>query len=218
MTDRNPGGPLILMAAMGVELGPFRRQLYEPKRHDVGLAGLLWGTQVLLIRTGMGEEADFFCEKLGPLEARGVLALGIAGALDDTLRPGDVVIATEVMRRTQDAIHTDQGMAAGLVDAARAVAVPIRSGRLYTAEQFVDDEAVRHHLRQETGALTVDMETYAMARYAKKQGLPLAALRAVSDGADAKALATAAFYLPKVIGQYEKIIQHWLTVQNPFSS
>lgn len=219
MIDKGcPQGPLILMAAMGVELSPFRRQLRERQKHDVGILGTLWGTKVLLIRTGMGREAASFCERLAPLKAVSVLSLGIAGALDESLKPGDVIIGRDVWKKGRDPIPTDKATTGQLEKAARRARVLAHTSRLATADQFVDDKTLRRRLRQETKALSVDMETYAMASYAQKQGLPFVALRSISDGADKNALAMAALHLSQAIGQYEKIIHYWLSVMKPFSS
>jgi 4-hydroxy-3-methylbut-2-enyl diphosphate reductase len=108
----------------------------------------------------------------GPDEA--VAVAGFGGALDDGLRPGDVLVADEV--RAPDAVYpcTDPKR---LAEEIAALGVTTRIGPLFTA-----DHIVRGHERErlaKAGARAVDMETAPVA--AAAAGRPLAAVRVIVD-------------------------------------
>ena len=118
----------------------------------------------------------------GP-EISAVLSFGIAGGLDPSLEPGDLVSATRI-RATAGAWPVDMAWAAFL---ARATAA--RLGVLAGSATALVDPGAKKSLHAMTGALTVDMESQLAAAFAARRGIPFAALRAVAD--------TAAEVLPK---------------------
>ncbi len=107
-----------------------------------------------------------------------VLSFGIAGGLDPSLVPGDLVAATRI-RASAGAWPADMAWAAWL---ARATAA--RLGVLAGANAAVADPAAKKALRAMTGAVAVDMESQQAAAFAARRGLPFAALRAVADTAE----------------------------------
>lgn len=111
-------------------------------------------------------------------EIGGVLSFGIAGGLDPSLVPGDLVVAARV-RGPGGAWRADLAWAATLVRATGA-----RLGTLAGATAVVADPGAKRALHAATGgALAVDLESEAAAAFAARRGLPFAALRAVADPA-----------------------------------
>jgi len=97
-----------------------------------------------------------------------ILSCGIAGALDPSLRPGDVVIDGNVLlveRLGQALPHAHRGGVLG-------------NGAITATA------AEKRILHERTGAIAVDMESHVAARVAVRKGLPFAALRVISDCAD----------------------------------
>jgi hopanoid-associated phosphorylase len=118
-----------------------------------------------------------------PPRCRAVVSFGIAGGLDPSLKPGDVVIGTGIVtpagRRPADldAAATLVGLLAGLPN------------RVISADLAGVDAAVlavseKADLRERTGAAAVDMESHVAAAFAGRHGLPFAALRVICDPAD----------------------------------
>jgi adenosylhomocysteine nucleosidase len=114
---------------------------------------------------------------------------GICGALDPSLRAGDLILARAVMRSGSQALRPDPRC----LEAARVAlrsGLPtggsgptfISSGLLTVTDPVVRSEA-RRDLWNEYGAAGVDMETYGLASAAQDRGLPWLAIRAVSDKA-----------------------------------
>jgi 4-hydroxy-3-methylbut-2-enyl diphosphate reductase len=124
-----------------------------------------WATGGL--RTGMGART---------FEAAGdaVVIAGLCGALDPGLRPGDLVVASEV-RAGDEAVVC----ATDLAERLGARVGPVVS---------LDHVARRDEKRRlaETGALAVDMESFWLARHAAPR--PVAVVRAVVDTRDRRLL------------------------------
>src|SRR5213593_1699869 len=110
------------------------------------------------------------------LEGAGAVAVaGFCGALDPSLRPGDVVVATEV--RGPDGARPCPS--AGILAAAlTTMGITARVGPLVSMDHVVSGSE-RERLRVETGALAVDMESAWLAAAAGDR--PFAVLRIVVD-------------------------------------
>lgn len=99
-----------------------------------------------------------------------LVSFGVAGALRDDLRVGDVLDATRVV----DGSGTTLWEGAGL--GVRG-ALP---GTVLASEVLVHDAAERRRLRETSGADAVDMESGVLARSGRLAGV----VRAISDGVE----------------------------------
>lgn len=102
-------------------------------------------------------------------QARGwVLSTGLAGALDPTLKPGDIVIdgETALLARLEQALPE------------------AHVGTIIGSDRIVGTAAEKGALRNHSGALAVDMESHVAARIALRHGLYFAAVRVISDSAE----------------------------------
>lgn len=105
--------------------------------------------------------------------ARFVIASGFAGGLDARLRVGDLVVATNFS-------------SPALLGESRAVAASrarVFFGALISQPRPAETIAEKTALASSTGALAVDMETAAIAAACRDAGIPLLAVRAISDSA-----------------------------------
>ena len=93
-----------------------------------------------------------------------VLSVGFAGALDDTLRVGDILEARYVVD-AQDGTTTDAGFGSGVLVSFSSVAGHEQKAKLARAYR----------------AQAVDMEAAAVAKGAEARGLRFAAVKAISD-------------------------------------
>jgi hopanoid-associated phosphorylase len=113
---------------------------------------------------------------------RAVISFGLAGGLDPALRPGDLVVATEVAatgRRWKSHPGLVESLAASLEKYPDAPTL----GRLAGVEAVVLDAVTKAKLRDATGAAAVDMESHVTAEFAAVHQLPIVALRAICDPA-----------------------------------
>jgi adenosylhomocysteine nucleosidase len=109
----------------------------------------------------------------------GVVSFGLCGALDPALRVGDLVIG-ESVADAGGCYVADADWAARIA----ALLPDARLGRFARAERPVASAAEKAALRQSTGAIAVDLESFPVGKLARWFGVPFAVIRAVSDAAD----------------------------------
>jgi adenosylhomocysteine nucleosidase len=164
-----------IIAAMPGELKPLVRGWVKmPVARGSGIR--MWqierdGGELVAVCAGMGaaaaRRAFVAAEFAGSLDA--VLSMGWAGALTASAKPGDCYVVSQVIdAQTGERFELD---AAG-------------SCRLVTTAS-VADEREKHRLAASYGATIVDMEAAQVARLAEIRGIPVHAIKAVSDGLDA---------------------------------
>ncbi len=93
----------------------------------------------------------------------GVILAGLAGGLDPMLRIGDVVCEGPAEKPWED--------------------LPLRRGKIYTADHLVATAIEKERLFRETGCLAVDMEGEIVRAAAESAGVPFLHIRGISDSA-----------------------------------
>lgn len=159
-TDR--AGDWVLFAPMRMEAHALRRALPSgvPLRRTG--RGLLRATRAA---AGYGETSA-------------LAVAGIAGGLDPALRPGDVVVATEVRRDSRTGDEALPCPSAPMIAAAlRRQGLTVHLGPVVSSDRLVDG-ADRARLAA-TGALAVDTESSALL--AGPPGRPTACVRVIAD-------------------------------------
>lgn len=119
------------------------------------------------------------------LLAEGVGALlswGVAGGLEPTLQPGDLVLATGVASANGEA-GVDARWHERLVRALEQAGLRACPGKLWSHTGVVADVAGKRRLAGH-GCVAVDMEAASVAQVATDAGVPFAAVKAVSDPLD----------------------------------
>lgn len=169
---------------------------------SVGANGGAAGERPLLIVTGLYSEARIaagagmtvVCSSSDPgqlrakLDAfdhssvRGIISFGIAGGLDPSLKPGDLVVASEIMT-ADERWATAAALSENLVERTNIGRRRIVGGTIVGAEEIILHPRDKVVLHKETGATAVDMESHIAAAYAASVGLPFAALRVINDPA-----------------------------------
>ena len=104
------------------------------------------------------------------LPAGSLVSFGVAGALRDDLRVGDVLDATRVV----------DGSGATLWEGAGLGVRGALAGTVLASDVLVHDAAERRRLHEASGADAVDMESGVLARSGRLAGV----VRAISDGVD----------------------------------
>ncbi len=144
------------------------------------------GSPVAVLVSGMGrgraaEAAAWGIERVRPAA---VISTGCGGGLDPELRPGDVVVASEVRGEGAGSIPVDEDWTLRLRRAAERAGLGARSGPIYSSGAILDTAASKRAVRSASGAIAVEMEAAAIAAAARRAGLPFAAVRAILDGAE----------------------------------
>jgi adenosylhomocysteine nucleosidase len=158
---------------------PYEFENWE-KRRDFDLFKANFGSnEVTVLLTGIGgENADKAMRTL-PIEIHDVcISTGLAGALDASLKRGDIVVARtsktidQKLRRESDPALVDFAVACG----ARAVNISL------TSEKIVATADEKQELSR-SGSV-VEMESSHVLTAAEKHHVPAVAVRAISDAAD----------------------------------
>jgi 4-hydroxy-3-methylbut-2-enyl diphosphate reductase len=135
-----------------------------------------------LERCGMGlRRVEEWLPRLDELRPEAVVVAGLAGGLDPSLRPGDVLVATEV----RDARgRTVLRAAAPLVAELRRMGLRVRSGPMVSEDRIIHGVRERAELAA-TGALAVDMESAPIVRAVGRLpgAMPVAVVRVIVDTA-----------------------------------
>ncbi len=111
-------------------------------------------------------------------QAKCLISFGIAGGLAPHLRPGDVILSTEVIGddrrwRPHQSFHDEM---ADLAPRIGAIAGPVLGSR-----DIIATEEDKTRAWRDTGALAVDLESAIVARTAEAAGIPFLVLRTVAD-------------------------------------
>ncbi len=174
--------------------------------HEARNAVARWadrGFKPILAVTGLAMEAriaagpgvDVVCSACDPGRLRALLQLlnpdsysavvsfGISGALDPALRPGDIVVAAEIRSET-GTLPVAPGLARALADRlGRNGRTPVCASIAGTNAPVLE-AATKASLWQATGAAAVDMESHVAASFGAAAGLPVCAVRVISDPAE----------------------------------
>lgn len=113
-------------------------------------------------------------------QARCLVSFGVAGGLAPHLRPGDVVVSTEVVVDGQRWQSGPGFQSEALAMATRLGAVV---GPVYGAADIIATEKDKRRAWEDTGALAVDLESAIVARTAEAVGIPFLVLRTIADPA-----------------------------------
>lgn len=166
------------------------------------------GQSALMVQTsGIGcERAARAAHELVRAGARSLLCWGVAGALDPSLRCGDILLASEVICDAPLTLQLESMRAVVLPARARLRTCatwleqleaglirqgPVVRGAILTATELVCEVPLKARLFRETAAVAVDMESAAVGVVARLHGVPFMALRVIVD--------TAADELPRVL-------------------
>ena len=142
-------------------------------------AQILGGPDLRAVPSG-GRAAALEAALLAAAEGvEAIVSLGIGGALAPGLQPGDWVVATDIVAEGLSA-PTDTAWSAAIAERLPGA----RTGAILGSNAMLTRAAEKADAHRRCGALAVDMESHAAARVAARLGLPLAAVRVISDAAD----------------------------------
>lgn len=131
--------------------------------------------ELVLARTGMGHNRALqgTRELLEHFPVKYVICSGFAGALNPELKVGDLLIAENMsdpvlLQIASNLEFKDNG---------------IKKGKVFSVDRPILSMKEKRRFFYSTGAMAVDMETSAVREQTLKFGIPLLAVRAISDTA-----------------------------------
>ena len=139
------------------------------------------GPGVQVICSGDGRHLAASLERALAVAGRcpGLVSFGVAGGLAAELHPGSCVVASEVVFEERR-LPTDAAWSQHLM---RTIPGAVY-GPLVGVPAPVADPASKSELHLRTGAIAVDMESHVVADMAAAHGLPMIAIRVITDPAE----------------------------------
>jgi 4-hydroxy-3-methylbut-2-en-1-yl diphosphate reductase len=152
-------------------------------------------------KTGMGPEKSLAAAaRLAREPGDALLVLGFCGGLDEHSRPGEVIVAEEVLAAGDEGhepVSASCDGVGGLVDALRAAGMNVRTGPIVGVAKIATGKR-REQLRA-AGALAVDMESAWLA--AGAAGRPFGVVRVVLDSPSHE------LFRPQALGWMPRVAQ-----------
>ena len=144
--------------------------------------------------------------------ARGVVSFGVAGGLSPDLEPGTCVIGSSIVSGTDriNRIDTHGDWSKNLL---RAIPGAV-GGTLYGSYGPVTHPRTKAALYKKTGAIAVDMESHIVGGVAAAHGLPMAAVRVITDPA-ARALPPSVLAAMRPSGAVDVAALVWSLLKRP---
>ncbi len=202
-------GPTGLIGAMPEELERLMALADAVRRETVGpfelVEATLEGAPVVMATCGIGKvNAAALAQALASAGVGRVIVTGVAGALDPSLRVGDIVVSRDAVQHDVDVTglgyepgrvpgeplswEADPELRGAALAAAEEVAerdgVRALLGRVASGDVFVAEAQRAAELRERFGASCAEMEGAAVAQVLSRWSLPWVVVRSVSDTAD----------------------------------
>jgi DeoD family purine-nucleoside phosphorylase len=183
-----PGDPArALLLAESLLDGP---RMFNHHRGLWGYTGLAPdGAPLTIQSTGMGgPSAAIVISELVDLGARRLLRIGTCGALRESLRLGDLVVATESIAAdgtsralgAGDRVSASPDLLAAVSAASQDHGYPVHPGPVVSTDVFYDRRGLEHEWSA-AGALAVEMEAATLFALAAIREVEAAAVLVVSD-------------------------------------
>lgn len=197
-----------LIGAMAVEMEALLEKLENRTDTRIGLdtfsSGTLCGKEAVLAVCGPGKVNAALCahSMILTYHPEWVLNLGVAGAGDESVSVGDMVIATCAVEHDLDygslgdqrgyvcklnriQLPCDETLRNRLYRAANRVeGLRVVEGVIATGDQFISDAGKRETIHRLFGSKAVEMEGGAVAHACCVNGVPCGIIRSISDGAN----------------------------------
>lgn len=160
--------------ALPTESSGFLARLKDKSRADRNGIRIIRGTLnerlIEVFHTGVGEKVcrQRVAKFLQNQQFESLISAGFAGALNNELRAGDLLLARNFS--TLD-LNGRQSFPSW----------PIHQADLLTLPGLIDSSDERNEIARSTGAAAVDMETEFIARACAEHGIPLLSLRVITD-------------------------------------
>ncbi len=170
-----------LVFALPIEAGGFIDKLSGSiKTAGAGFVareGGLAGRRMVAIESGAGREHAAQATEALILGHRPqwVISTGFAGALDERLKQGDILMADSIADDSRRQLAIDFKMPPG---------PHLHVGRLLTVDRVIDDPGEKRSLGTKHGALAVDMETLAVADVCSREKVRFLSVRVIIDEVD----------------------------------
>lgn len=201
-----------IIGAMEEEIAYLREKIeIVTTKNVIGLQfyiGKFHGNSVVLVVSGIGKVNAAVCTQvlIDHFAVDYVINTGVAGALNETLHIGDILISTDAVQHDMDvsALGDPVGIIPRLAESyfkademmvqiAQEAAVEIADGfkvilgRVASGDQFIGTKEGKDRIKSNVQGDCAEMEGAAIAHACWLNRIPFVVIRAISDGADEEA-------------------------------
>ena len=208
-----------IIGALNDEVRAIISKLEDRKTENVGgiefNVGRIYGKNVVVARCGVGKVFAAICAEAMIIKYAPHLIVntGVAGALDKTLRPLDIVFADKLVQHDMDTspLGDPIGLISGinrvyfepdarareiLEKAAHSLDIKYMVGTIATGDKFISCKEDKERITSLFGAIACEMEGGSVAHTAFVNNVPFMVIRAISDSADGDACMDYPTFLP----------------------
>lgn len=198
-----------IIGAMELEVEELKSKMEITRKEERAsmefLEGMLNGTDVVIVRSGIGKVNAALCTQIlcDVFEVTHIINTGVAGSLKNEINIGDIVVSTDALHHDVDvrvfgyplgevpqvgclAFPADEKLSALAVECCKEVNpdISVYNGRIVSGDQFISDKKVKEHIITNFGGFCVEMEGASIAHAAYLNHVPFVIIRAISDKAD----------------------------------
>lgn len=178
-----PKCDVVVLFALELESSAFtgrmQRAVTTPCASFVERVGLLDGLPLVVAESGVGADAARQATEdvIALHKPAWIISAGFAGALDESLRHGHIVMADEIVDQHRHKLRVPFQIDAEVVESNPVLHV----GRLLSVDHVVLESAEKRRLAETHHAIACDMETMAVAQVCHAHSVRFLSVRVISD-------------------------------------
>lgn len=153
------------------------------------------GFPITLVQAGIGKNVSEIIHQLSKyFRIQFMISSGFAGSVNPRIGVGDLIIGKHVLSSFSEVSEGEIRIDATLACDASAVELAVKLGStdslqwhcgdILSVDKIIRQSSLKKHIGNQTSAIAVDMESFAIAERANAMGIPFVVVRAISDGAD----------------------------------
>ena len=196
-----------IIGAMEIEVESIKKLLTDTKTEKISgvdfVSGNFGENRVVVAKCGVGKVFAALCAEAMILRYNPnvIINTGVAGAIADDLKIGDIVIADAVVQHDMDtsALGDPKGLLSGidivdipadknvckiLENSVKKLGLACKTGKIASGDQFVASRDMKNYIKENFGAVSCEMEGASIGHVCYVNNIPFGVLRAMSDGAD----------------------------------
>ena len=194
--------------------------------------GKFGNNEIVLVVCGIGKVNAAICTQIliDDFKINLVINVGVAGGLGENIKPGDIVIADNLVQHDMDTsffgdkkgqiprLNTfDFKCDVNLVEKAKLACTEIIAhscftGRIATGDQFISDVEKVRWINSEFNAIACEMEGGSIAQACYLNKVPFVVIRSISDNSLTKKFMDYEKFLPIAIKNSTNILKNMLSM------
>jgi len=192
--------------------------------------GKFGDNQIVLVVSGIGKVNAAICTQIliDDFKVKSIINVGVAGGLGENIKPGDIVIAENLVQHDMDTtffgdrigqiprLNTfDFKCDINLVEKAKLACEKVTGhscfiGRIATGDQFMSDVVKVRWINTEFNAIACEMEGGSIAQACYLNTIPFVVIRSISDNSLTKESMDYEKFLPIAIKNSTEILKNML--------